>query len=74
VFNCIPTEEITSNQELKEHQKKPMMAQTDPERARKELKKVKGHIVLMPLQFLVRENLAPAVGTKEAFVPTIVWT
>ncbi|ELU04927.1 hypothetical protein CAPTEDRAFT_168015 [Capitella teleta] len=74
VFNCIPTEEVTSNHELREYQKKPVLAQTDPDKARKELKKVRGHLVLMPLQFLIQENLSPSPGTKEAFVPTIVWT
>jgi phospholipase D1/2 len=50
------------------------MARVNPEEARHQLKKVKGHLVLLPLQFLAAENLSPAAGTKEALAPTVIWT
>lgn len=49
------------------------MAETDPDQARNELKKVKGHIVLLPLHFMENESsIIPAMG-KEMFLPVDVW-
>lgn len=49
------------------------MAETDPDHARNELKKVKGHIVLLPLHFMENESsIIPAMG-KEMFLPVDVW-
>lgn len=35
---------------------------------------LQGHLVLLPLNFLIEENLAPAAGTAEALLPTSLWT
>ncbi|KAG7254528.1 hypothetical protein CRUP_010557 [Coryphaenoides rupestris] len=50
------------------------LAQGDPARARDELRKIRGFLVQFPLDFLSEENLMPSVGTKEAMVPTEIWT
>jgi len=50
------------------------MATTNPAEARVLLEKVKGHLVLLPLQFLADENLTPAAGTREALAPKVLWT
>jgi len=50
------------------------MATSDPDEARVLLEKVKGHLVLLPLQFLAGENLTPAAGTREALAPKVLWT
>ena len=60
--------------ELREHHNRPVMATTKPADAKLLLQKVKGHLVLLPLQFLAAENLTPAAGTKEALVPKVLWT
>jgi phospholipase D1/2 len=74
VFCCIPTDEVRTLHELREYQLRPVMARVNPDEARRQLKKVKGHLVLLPLQFLAGENLTPAAGTKEALAPTVIWT
>ena len=33
-----------------------------------------GHLVDLPLEFLESEDLLPDIGTKEAMVPTYMWT
>lgn len=49
------------------------MAETEPEQARKELKKVQGQIVLLPLHFMENESsIIPTMG-KEMFLPVDVW-
>ena len=74
VFACIPTDAVLSLQQLVEYQKLPKLAHTDPDKARTYLAKVRGHLVLLPLQFLAKENLLPTAGTREALAPTVVWT
>jgi hypothetical protein len=74
VFCCIPTDDVRTLHELHEYQQRPVMARVDPDEARRQLRKVKGYLVLLPLQFLVSENLTPAAGTKEALAPTVIWT
>ena len=35
---------------------------------------LQGHLVNLPLEFLESEDLLPEFGTKEAMVPTHMWT
>jgi len=74
VFSCVPTDETLTLRELREHQQNALMATSDPDEARVLLEKVKGHLVLLPLQFLAGENLTPAAGTREALAPKVLWT
>jgi phospholipase D1/2 len=74
VFSCVPTDAVRTLRDLHEYQRRPVLAQTDPSEARQQLRKVKGNIVLLPLQFLCEETLTPAAGTKEALAPTVIWT
>ena len=74
MFRCIPTDAVRTLNELHAYQQLPVMALVDADEARRKLQKVKGYLVLLPLQFLAGENLTPATGTKEALAPTIVWT
>jgi len=60
--------------ELREHQNQASLATTKPEDAQILLQKVKGHLVLLPLQFLAAENLTPAAGSREALAPKVLWT
>ena len=70
----MPNDEVHTYHQLRNYQKGIPLAKTNPERAEKKLKKVKGHLVLMPLMFLSKENLGNLAGTREGILPNIVWT
>ncbi|XP_064594574.1 phospholipase D1-like [Liolophura sinensis] len=74
VFNCIPTDSVVKFAELHQYCKKTPLARLNPDEAREHLKKVKGHLVLMPASFLCGEDLTPQPGTKEALLPVSLWT
>lgn len=70
----MPTDAVLTLHQLRDHDKKPKLADTDPDEAKVLLDRVRGHLVLLPLQFLSNDNLTPAAGTKEALAPTVIWT
>ncbi|XP_064441413.1 phospholipase D1 isoform X5 [Mirounga angustirostris] len=74
VFRCLPNDEVHNLIQLRDFITKPILAREDPIRAEEELKKIRGFLVQFPFYFLSEENLLPSVGTKEAIVPTEVWT
>uniref|UniRef100_A0A3Q3ABY4 Phospholipase n=1 Tax=Kryptolebias marmoratus TaxID=37003 RepID=A0A3Q3ABY4_KRYMA len=74
VFRCLPSSLVRNMSELEQFQSKPGLAQTDVARAQEELRKIRGFLVQFPLDFLSEHNLMPSVGTKEAMVPTELWT
>lgn len=74
VFRCLPSSLVRNMSELEQYQSKPGLAQTDQARAQDELRKIRGFLVQFPLDFLSEQNLMPSVGTKEAMVPTEIWT
>ncbi|XP_013417793.1 phospholipase D1 isoform X3 [Lingula anatina] len=74
VFNCIPNNDIHNMSQLKELQKQTPLAESNPRKAKLELKQIKGNIVFFPLQFLKEENLEPSIVTKEGMVPKALWT
>lgn len=74
VFKCLPSSLVRNMAELEQYQTKPGLAQTDVTKAREELRKIRGFLVQFPLDFLSEHNLMPSVGTKEAMVPTEIWT
>uniref|UniRef100_A0A3Q3X0R9 Phospholipase n=1 Tax=Mola mola TaxID=94237 RepID=A0A3Q3X0R9_MOLML len=74
VFRCLPSSLVRNMSELEQFQSRPGLAQTDPARAQEELRKIRGFLVQFPLDFLSEQNLMPSVGTKEAMVPTEIWT
>ncbi|XP_019657673.1 phospholipase D1 isoform X2 [Ailuropoda melanoleuca] len=74
VFRCLPNDEVNNLIQLRDFITKPILAREDPIRAEEELKKIRGFLVQFPFYFLSEENLLPSVGTKEAIVPTEVWT
>ncbi|XP_039993014.1 phospholipase D1a isoform X2 [Xiphias gladius] len=74
VFRCLPSSLVRNMYELEQFQSKPGLAQTDLARAQEELRKIRGFLVQFPLDFLSEHNLMPSVGTKEAMVPTEIWT
>ncbi|XP_076444985.1 LOW QUALITY PROTEIN: phospholipase D1-like [Babylonia areolata] len=74
VFRCLPTDQVLTFQQLRDYNANPNLATSNPEEALTQLAKVKGHLVLMPLQFLKEESLAPKMGQKEALLPSYLWT
>ncbi|KAK5886750.1 hypothetical protein CesoFtcFv8_017754 [Champsocephalus esox] len=74
VFRSLPSSLVRNMSELEQYQAKPGLAQSDPARAQEELRKIRGFLVQFPLDFLSEQNLMPSVGTKEAMVPTEIWT
>ncbi|XP_005657157.1 phospholipase D1 isoform X3 [Sus scrofa] len=74
VFRCLPNDEVHNLIQLRDFISKPILAKEDPIRAEEELKKIRGFLVQFPFYFLSEENLLPSVGSKEAMVPTEVWT
>ncbi|XP_062605335.1 phospholipase D1-like [Saccostrea cucullata] len=73
VFNCIPSDLVLSFTELNQLSSEKTLAETNPEQARNELKKIQGHVVLLPLHFMEHESsLIPSVG-MEMFLPVDVW-
>ncbi|XP_056281661.1 phospholipase D1a isoform X2 [Pseudoliparis swirei] len=74
VFRCLPSSLVRNMSELEQYQSVPGLAQSDLARAQEELRKIRGFLVQFPLDFLSEENLMPSVGTKEAMVPTEIWT
>uniref|UniRef100_A0A671T514 Phospholipase n=1 Tax=Sinocyclocheilus anshuiensis TaxID=1608454 RepID=A0A671T514_9TELE len=74
VFRCLPSSLVRNKQELMSFQSKPGLDKENPVKAQELLKKIRGFLVQFPLEFLCEENLMPSVGTKEAMVPTEIWT
>ncbi|KAJ8357090.1 hypothetical protein SKAU_G00198840 [Synaphobranchus kaupii] len=74
VFRCLPSSVVRNQVELEEFLSKQGLDKEDPVRALEELKKIRGFLVQFPLYFLSEQNLMPSVGSKEAMVPTDVWT
>lgn len=74
VFRCLPSGLVRNHQELLNFQTKPGLDKEDPAKAQELLKRIRGFLVQFPLDFLSEENLMPSVGTKEAMVPTEIWT
>lgn len=74
VFRCLPSSLVRNKQELLSFQSKPGLDKENPVKAQELLKKIRGFLVQFPLDFLCEENLMPSVGTKEAMVPTEIWT
>uniref|UniRef100_A0A671PTA2 phospholipase D n=1 Tax=Sinocyclocheilus anshuiensis TaxID=1608454 RepID=A0A671PTA2_9TELE len=74
VFRCLPSSLVRNKQELMSFHFKSGLDKEDPVKAQELLKKIRGFLVQFPLEFLCEENLMPSVGTKEAMVPTEIWT
>lgn len=74
VFRCLPSDHVLTFDDLRRYTKEPSLSDTDEEEARKLLENVRGHVVLIPLLFLEKETLTPSTGSKEALLPTILWT
>lgn len=50
------------------------MSEYSPQIAEEQLRDLIGTLVEFPLNFLLKEDLAPGLGSKEGLVPTSVFT
>nr|CAH7741165.1 unnamed protein product [Callosobruchus chinensis] len=74
VFHCLPTDSVQTFADLKKnHEEKPLWI-SEYSRAQKMLESIQGHLVLLPLNFLCKENLTPAASSVEGMMPTSLWT
>ncbi|XP_066518510.1 phospholipase D1a isoform X2 [Hoplias malabaricus] len=74
VFRCLPSSLVRNIPELLSFQTKPGLEKLDRGLAQENLQKIRGFLVQFPLDFLSEQKLLPSVGTKEAIVPTEIWT
>ncbi|KAG8336795.1 hypothetical protein J6590_038343 [Homalodisca vitripennis] len=74
VFNCIPTDQVTDFQSLRTYQERINLHCSDPGSAAKLLQDIKGHLVMLPLNFLRNEILTPNPSSVNGMMPTTLWT
>lgn len=74
VFRCLPTDAVTSHRVLRDYVGVENLASVSPIVARDQLRKVEGHLVQFPLEFLAEESLLPPLNSKEGMIPVEVWT
>lgn len=74
VFHCLPSDHVLTFDDLRRYSKEPALSDSNPEEARNLLTNIRGHLVLIPLLFLEKERLTPSAGSKEALLPTNLWT
>ncbi|XP_042327906.1 phospholipase D2 [Sceloporus undulatus] len=74
VFRCLPMDAVRSHRALREYVSVENLASVSPIIARDNLKKVQGHLVRFPLEFLAEESLLPPLNSKEGMIPVEVWT
>uniref|UniRef100_H2Z4U4 Phospholipase n=1 Tax=Ciona savignyi TaxID=51511 RepID=H2Z4U4_CIOSA len=73
VFCCVPSDYVRKLADIANFQRNPLV-ESDGEAATTVLQKIKGYLVLLPLLFLIDEDLTPDAMTKEAIAPTDLWT
>uniref|UniRef100_A0A0K0FWD0 phospholipase D n=1 Tax=Strongyloides venezuelensis TaxID=75913 RepID=A0A0K0FWD0_STRVS len=74
VFRCFPTDKAETIEELDKWNMQLPLAELDPKEASEILKKLSGNLVIFPRKFLRRQNLQPAITSKEGLVPSSVFT
>jgi phospholipase D1/2 len=74
VFNCIPTDAVSTFSQLAQYRSVINLASVDPQMAKSILHKVQGNLVLFPLFFLSQENLTLSPLGKAGLAPSTVWT
>jgi len=74
VFCCLPSDSVKTFEELRAYRSTTPPAVTDPVISRTQLTKVKGHLVMYPLNFLRDEILINHAGMKQNMAPSRFWT
>ncbi|XP_066154308.1 phospholipase D2 [Euwallacea fornicatus] len=74
VFHCLPSDNIETFAEIRRNNEIKPLWVDEFSRAEKMLDSIQGHLVLLPLNFLSKENLTPAAASVEGIMPTSLWT
>lgn len=74
VFKCIPNNSLRNFASLRKNNDEPSLSKNDPEEAESKLKRIKGFLVDLPLDFLCEEILTPSNFAKEGIVGMNLWT
>lgn len=74
VFKCIPTNNVKNLAEMKTYVQSEKLCKTDVPTADKEIAKIEGFLVDLPLDFLMNEVLTPPSTSREGIMPTSLWT
>lgn len=73
VFSVIPTNEVKCTADIEDYLQKPKLYKEDKNKALERLTEIKGHLVFLPLDFLIDEPHTN-YSTQDHFIPQIVWT
>ncbi|KPM08103.1 phospholipase D1-like protein [Sarcoptes scabiei] len=75
VFPVIPSDQIKRLDEIGAYMEQKKLYKHNIEKAEELLSEIKGHLVKLPLQFLIDEpNLNSNYSAQDHFIPQIVWT
>lgn len=75
VFPVIPTNEIRHFSDMKKYLEKPKLCKVDKEKAMERLSSIHGHLVCLPLEFLIDETDPVSNYTaQDHFLPNIIYT
>ena len=75
VFSVIPNNEIKRFSDIPTYLEKPKLAKVDKDKAMERLASLQGHLVCLPLQFLIDEsNPVSNYSAQDHFIPNIIYT
>lgn len=75
VFRCIPSDNVRNFPTLKKYNADDIaLCKKDPDAAEEKLKKIRGFLVDLPLDFLCEEILTPPNLSREGIVSNNLWT
>ncbi|KAH1027619.1 hypothetical protein HUJ05_001096 [Dendroctonus ponderosae] len=74
VFHSLPSDSVETFADIKKNNETKPLWVEEFSRAEKMLESIQGHLVLLPLNFLSKENLTPAAASVEGMLPTSLWT
>lgn len=74
VFAVIPSDEIRTLANIGPYMDMPKLGKIDPEKAKLRLETIQGHLVQLPLDFLVDESDRSAGNAQDHIIPQVVWT
>lgn len=73
VFAVIPNDEIRRFSQIPEYMEKAKLCKVDKAKAQERLSAIQGHLVTLPLDFLINESCSN-YSPKDHFIPEVIWT
>ena len=70
----MPSDKVTTFADLKDYQEGIPLLTSDPTAAKFKISEIRGHLVDLPLNFLMNEILTPNPRSLEGIAPTSLWT